>query len=221
MRKLILIRHGATNWNAEKRIQGRRDISLNNTGILQAKYLSSILTCTKLSAVYSSPVRRAFETAGIIARPHGLKISLLEEVTEVDVGTWEGKLLSELQSESLKWTDQCNEFNYVMLPGCESIEEVCRRAIAGIEKIRQQDSDNVVVVSHGDVIKIIICQYLGLSLMEMSRFSVGLCSMSILSFKIRSVLLELLNFPVGLNSVNVDLKAVCHKMNAILQNEGT
>ena len=80
--RLILVRHGQTEWNQLGRIQGRTDIPLNDTGIMQARAAGEWLSQRRIDAVYSSPMQRAFDTATEIARPHGLPVISLDDIIE-------------------------------------------------------------------------------------------------------------------------------------------
>ena len=87
--RLILVRHGQTEWNQLGRIQGRTDIPLNDTGIMQARAAGEWLSQRRIDAVYSSPMQRAFDTATEIARPHGLPVISRDDIIETDFGPWE------------------------------------------------------------------------------------------------------------------------------------
>ena len=92
---LYIIRHGQTDWNKEKRIQGKTDIELNEEGITQSKLLAEVFTALPISAVYSSYLSRAKKTAEIIARPFGHQVVEHEHLYERNKGSIEGLLISE------------------------------------------------------------------------------------------------------------------------------
>ena len=83
MTTILLARHGETDWNRENRFQGHADPPLNETGRAQAAELAAALIAEPLAAVYSSPLRRAFETAQILAAPHGLEPVPVDALREV------------------------------------------------------------------------------------------------------------------------------------------
>jgi probable phosphoglycerate mutase len=94
---ILLARHGETDWNREGRFQGWADPPLNATGRAQAVDLSVALMAEELAAVYSSPLRRAHETAEVVAASHGLEPLTVEALREVDVGSWSGLTRAEIE----------------------------------------------------------------------------------------------------------------------------
>ena len=95
MAKLILARHGETMWNVEKVFRGRADVSLDEVGIKQAELLGKYLSDWRLEAIYSSPVKRALDTANIVARYQKVSVRIAEGLTDFDFGEWQS--LSEQQ----------------------------------------------------------------------------------------------------------------------------
>jgi len=93
--KFIVFRHGETDWNMERRCMGKTDIPLNNKGRLQAKKLAGRLTSEHINAFYSSPLSRALETTQVVAESHGGEIFILPELTEMNLGQFEGKTKEE------------------------------------------------------------------------------------------------------------------------------
>ena len=87
MTEILLVRHGETEWNRESRFQGHADPPLNELGREQAAELATALAGEELAAVYSSPLKRALETAQAVAEPHGLSAIPVESLREVDVGS--------------------------------------------------------------------------------------------------------------------------------------
>ena len=88
--RLILIRHGRTEWNAEARVQGRTDIPLDAVGRAQAQSIAKRLSSIQLKAIYTSPLLRAAETAQEIAAYHACSVNRIAEMTEINFGAWEG-----------------------------------------------------------------------------------------------------------------------------------
>ena len=90
MTTILFARHGETDWNRARRYQGHADESLNELGRAQARQLAEELSARTISAVYSSDLRRASETAEIVAASLGLSVSLDARLREIDVGSWQG-----------------------------------------------------------------------------------------------------------------------------------
>jgi broad specificity phosphatase PhoE len=93
---VLLARHGETDWNRERRWQGWADPPLNELGRRQAAVLAERLRTTRLDAVYSSDLRRAHETAVLVATEHGLPVVVDPELREIDVGSWSGLTRQEI-----------------------------------------------------------------------------------------------------------------------------
>ena len=96
--KLILIRHGETAWNREKKVQGLSDIELSETGVRQAHRLALSLKDEKIEAIYASPLKRAHETARIVGQFHRASIILKSGLIEMDQGDFEGLRFHELRN---------------------------------------------------------------------------------------------------------------------------
>jgi broad specificity phosphatase PhoE len=163
MAKLILARHGETMWNVEKVFRGRADVGLDEVGIRQAELLGKYLGNWKLEAIYSSPVKRALDTANIVARYQKVSARIAEGLTDFDFGEWQS--LSEQQVRRL-YPDLFNEWHNnpdkVRMPGGESLEDGRRRAVEVVNDIVSRHQGNVLLVSHRVVIKVLICYLLGL-----------------------------------------------------------
>lgn len=185
--RLFLIRHGETDWNREGRFQGQRDTALSEKGRLQAQKAASSLSSHKFQGIVSSPLSRALDTAREIS-VHGnrdTKVDIIDEFTEINHGDWEGLFTSEVRE---RWGELLSQWHTeperVRMPGGggETLEEVCGRAVAGVEKIAAKYSGDVAVASHDAVIKVLLCYYLGAPLSSFWRFQIANCSMTIIEF---------------------------------------
>ena len=158
-------------------------ISLNEVGKRQAEKLAQRLRELPLTAVYSSPLERAAETAAPIARVQGLEVQRLEGFNEIDFGDWTGKSLGEL--DRLPAWRSFNTFRSgTRIPGGEHMADVLSRSLRDLDKVRQAHSGPgalVSVVSHGDVLRAVLAHALGLSLDFMRRLELSPASISILS----------------------------------------
>jgi broad specificity phosphatase PhoE len=88
--RVYLVRHGETEWNATRKVQGHSDVSLSEKGREQARLLSKRLASEKFDCFYSSDLDRAVETARILAAPHNLDVNVTSDLRELNFGTWEG-----------------------------------------------------------------------------------------------------------------------------------
>ncbi|WP_159612714.1 histidine phosphatase family protein [Glutamicibacter sp. JC586] len=143
--KIVLVRHGQTEWNKAGRLHGRSDLPMNETGVQQAQHLAQELAVQGTwAAVYSSPLFRALQSAQIIAKTVGTR-ALYEspELMEQDFGEWEGKLVGH----------PADEQRQLHIGSGETEKHLVERAVNALFKIGQQHADeNVIVVSHGALI---------------------------------------------------------------------
>ena len=166
MTKIIFVRHGQTLWNLEMKYQGHTDIALSELGIEQAKRVSKRLMSEEFSAVYSSDLVRAFETANIIAAPKKIKVNTDCDLREICFGDWEGLTYAEINE---KWPNALNQFlsdtTKITIPNGESFETLKQRSDVAINKILEKHKkETVVVVAHGATIRAMICSALNLPL---------------------------------------------------------
>tara|TARA_Y100001978_G_scaffold200948_1_gene218255 strand:+ start:1859 stop:3187 length:1329 start_codon:yes stop_codon:yes gene_type:complete len=165
--RIILVRHGETDWNREGRFQGQIDIPLNETGKNQALKASDYLQAIKFNKAYSSSMSRPTETAKIIlGKNSNLTIIRINELSEISHGLWEGKLEKDIKN---KWPEILNKWHLepqnVIMPEGESIEDVSKRSLKAWDMIckNQNKNDVTLVVAHDAVNKTLICNILGLS----------------------------------------------------------
>lgn len=164
--RLILVRHGETNWNQEGRFQGQIDIPLNENGRAQALAARYFLGNVSLAQAHSSSMSRPKETAEIILESHpGTSLSISHGLMEIGHGLWEGKLESEINSswpELLKSWKTAPET--VQMPDGENIHDVWERAVSSWNNIAKNlpPEDTALVVAHDAVNKTILCHLLGL-----------------------------------------------------------
>lgn len=181
MSTVFLVRHGENDWVKEGRLAGWiPGILLNDAGRKQAICAAQRLAEQPIRAIYSSPLMRCVETAGLIAAKFALPLIELEAIGEVRYGDWEGKKLRELAQDPLWRTVQFAP-SRMRFPGGESFSEVQTRAIGAIEQLVQQHKkESIVVVSHGDVIKLILNYYLGSPIDLFQRILIAPASISML-----------------------------------------
>lgn len=158
--KIYLVRHGATDWNVDKRAQGQADVPMNTLGYQQAEEAAERLEEEGIGAVYASDLQRASETAKAIARRHGLEVAVDERLREIDQGDWTGLTPTEIAQ---RWPDQWGMTrHYTPRPGGETPQHVRERAVAALEDIvRAHPAAEVVVCSHGGTIRWIAAETIG------------------------------------------------------------
>ncbi len=166
--RILLVRHGETEWNRIRRFQGKADIPLNQQGRVQAQALALALKDEPLTAIFSSPLMRAKETAELIKRFHPL-VPLYEDegLIEMDLGELDGM-------EASKWRSRYPELveawrrrpGSMRMPGGENLQEVQTRAINAMERIANlcPSGSSLLICSHNFVNRTVLCFVLGVSL---------------------------------------------------------
>jgi broad specificity phosphatase PhoE len=184
--KLILVRHGETYWNKERRVQGGdSDIELNDTGSEQARKLAVFFENEPITTILSSPLQRTITTAKTIASRHQLPVETDQGLRELKVGELEGMPVSNLTTTFTQFLMQWWQDRGAMkLPSGESLIELQQRAWKVIEGLLEKHKDGtVVVVSHYFVILAIIFKALDLPLDCFTKFKVDPAGVSILEFR--------------------------------------
>jgi len=161
--EIILVRHGETEWNVQEVFRGRIDIELNETGLRQAELLAEYLSGIKLDAVYSSPLKRALNTAQAIASHHKLEVKISPGLIDFDFGKWQGLSHQEIKRRYKKLYVQWLENPHLIrMPDGESLNGVRKRALGVVNEVVAKHEGTIVLVSHRVVNKVLICALLGL-----------------------------------------------------------
>jgi broad specificity phosphatase PhoE len=160
---ILLARHAETDWNREKRWQGLNDLSLNARGREQARALAGNLEAVPFSAVYASDLRRAYETALVVAERKGLAVTPMRELREVDVGSWTGLSQEEVKERFRDAYTQMRARTGRGWEGGETYAEMGRRVLQAMRRIaREHPDDAVLVITHSGPIRTVRAHALGL-----------------------------------------------------------
>jgi broad specificity phosphatase PhoE len=164
--RLVLVRHGESNWNRTGRVQGWRNPGLSPIGREQTRLLGQRLSMNRFKALYSSPLRRACECAMVLSDFVNLPIKKEEALKEMRLGDWEGKSISQVEKEYpdmlSRWYERPTS---VRIPGAEDIRSFSKRVVRAFDKIkRENEGKDVLVVTHGGVISIYMVHILGMNL---------------------------------------------------------
>ncbi len=162
--RLVLIRHGETDWNVEGRYQGQADPPLNERGREQARRLVEAVRPLGLEVVYSSPLLRAWETACILARELNLPLYPEPRLKEIHQGEWQGMLVTEIRRRYPQLFARWEEEPWsVRVPGGETLEEVQRRVFQAVDDIlARHPGQTVAIVSHRLPLALLKIRYQGL-----------------------------------------------------------
>ncbi len=183
MTYILLVRHGQNEWVKEKRLAGWiPGVQLNEEGRHEVKLLAQRLSSLPIKMIYSSPLERCMETAKILAEPNGVQVESNVDLGEVRYGKWEGKKLKKLARKKRKWHLVQHFPSRFRFPAGESFVEVQTRAVNAVEKLsHQHDEEFILLVSHADVIKLVLANYLGMHIDLFQRLAVSPASVSILA----------------------------------------
>lgn len=204
MIRIILVRHGETRWNKEGKFQGRMDIELNQIGLKQAEAIADALRDVKIDAIYSSPLKRSFVTAQMIAANHNVEIVGEPSFNEIDHGFWEGLTVDEVNKEFgdlyQNWLISPEK---VKMPEGESLDEVRARAIDAFKKIltKHKDGEIILIVAHDAINKVIILHALNLDNSHFWQVKQGNASIDVLEYEDGNFMLTLVNDTCHLGGV--------------------
>ncbi len=187
MTTLHLIRHGQTDWNLERRIQGRTDSYLTELGKQQAQDIAASLRVVPFSAAYSSSSIRAHDTAKTILQHHSLSnpLQLRDDMREIHLGSWEGQLYADV---SISDPDNMHKFRelpeHFAMRGAETFTQIQNRAIAVVDELlRLHPQQHILLVSHGIWIKSVLNHFEGRAVKDFwLPPQMGNCSHSIINF---------------------------------------
>ncbi len=184
MTEIILLRHGETEWNVAQVFRGRIDVELNETGVKQAELLAEYLKGLHIDAVYSSPLKRALNTAEKIARYHRLEVEIAAGLIDFDFGKWQGLHLQEVKDRYKKlYAQWVKNPHLVQMPNSENLSDVRERALAVVNEAVAKHKGTVVLVSHRVVNKVLICALLGLDNSHFWNIRQDTCGTTIFTYE--------------------------------------
>ncbi len=185
MTRLVVIRHGRTEWNRVERFRGRADIELDEVGMKQAEATAGRIAEWQVSAIYSSPLRRALATAEVLARRFDLEVKSLPGIIDIDYGEWQGLSPDEAAARDdglySRWLKSPHK---VKFPGGESLAGVRKRAASAVDGlITQHPKETIALVSHKVVCQILILSLLGVDNSHFWQIAQDVCAVNL--FEIR------------------------------------
>jgi len=161
MLNLYITRHGETQWNTEKRLQGWLNSPLTEKGTLQGQLLNKAVKMYNISKIYSSPSERALKTAKAARGKLDIEIELMDELKEMNMGDWEGRTLEEIREKEPE-----NFENYWTRPQLfiknsgEDFFELVSRTRRAVEKILEEnDEGDILIVTHGVTLKSLLSHF--------------------------------------------------------------
>ncbi len=179
---LLLLRHGATAPNPERRFIGRTDHSLSSFGRRQLTTAARSLGAYNPERCFCSPMRRCLETAHAVLAGSRLQPEILPDLREIDFGAWEGKTFEEIQTANQACIQHWAKFEPAFcFPGGERLADFMSRVKRAARQISSTPQSNVVVITHGGVIRLLICHFLGLPMRKYVLFEPGPGSLTVIN----------------------------------------
>jgi len=177
---VLLARHGQTRSNVTGFFMGWSDEDINDLGYTQAQSLSSRLAGMPVASVYTSPLKRARNTALILAKPHKLDLKVLDDLIEIKLGDWQGLHMNEISQKWPEiWKQSRIDPSEVTMPNGESFHQVTERAVRAFEMIVADNQDKqVAMVTHDVVIRVLVAHILGASNSIYRQFEINNASLS-------------------------------------------
>jgi probable phosphoglycerate mutase len=184
---IIIIRHGECKGNKEGLFRGRSDFPLNETGVRQAKEVARAIKIMHPTIIFTSPLKRAMQTAEAIRQECNIEIEEREGLNNIMLGPWEGQPKDYIaQKYPEQWKVWLNEPEKLDIPGVESLDEVQERAKSDLENIIEQHwGETFVIVSHRAVLKPLVASCLGIKKPYFWRIHLDTASYSILHYQKR------------------------------------
>ena len=193
--RLILVRHGQTEWNAGGRYQGQSNVALSDTGRNQAKFLAERFPVKQLDALYASDLDRAKETAECVGERLGVPVYTEEAFRELSFGDWEGLTYQQISS---RWPEEANKLftapDELVIPHGETFQELQKRALDKIHLLYEKHIDQTVAVfAHGAINKTILAGLMHIPLHYLWSLRQDNTAVNILRLDNGYVMVELIN----------------------------
>lgn len=183
METYFLLRHGETNWNKNGKLMGRVEVPLNRVGIVQAKRIATVISRLQIDVIYSSPLKRALQTARIVARGAKAPLKIDPLLTEVNFGRWEGYGYEQLVRDNSYHRFLKSPAN-TKIPKGETLRDVQKRGIKMLKRAAEErPGGRLLFVTHADIIRALLCHHLRLSLGEFHRLRIDNGSLTGLEVK--------------------------------------
>ena len=199
VQRIWLVRHGQTAWNEQGRFCGHTDIPLSTLGRRQARKLASQLQRKPITAIYSSDLGRARETAEIIAKKRLIHIFFSPAWREISFGGWEGLTYDEIAASFREQRGFFTDPEHAAPPQGETLTEVLQRVMPALhEMVQREHHGEIVLVSHGGVLRGLLCSLLGMPLRNQWQLHIVTGSLSAIDVSLDEHG-ELLASLVGLN----------------------
>lgn len=201
--RLLLVRHGLTDWNAAGRFQGQADIPLNEEGRKQAQALGCRLAGEKLDIIYTSDLQRALQTAQTISAACSCSVRPDSRLREIAFGDWEGCTYEDI---CRRWPQASSAWEAdptrVAPPGGENLRQLAERVWSALDELlNNHKGKTVLLTAHGGALQVLLCLALDLPAERYWQFHLSPASLTDLSFYPAGVILNLLNDTCHLENI--------------------
>lgn len=181
-KKLVMIRHGVLDRKYHGRFMGKTDVGLSAAGQKQAAALAGPIGNWKESHFIVSPLRRTQETARLALAASGQTFDIDDDLREIDFGLWEEKTFAEISMTDSAGVERWSNFdNDFVFPGGEALQSFIGRVRKAAQRIAHDPAPTVAVITHGGIIRFLICHYLGLDLRNYLLFDIQPASLSVMT----------------------------------------
>jgi alpha-ribazole phosphatase len=183
--RVYLVRHGQVEGGEVKRYNGQADVRLTPVGRSQFERLQARLADKRIAAVYSSDLSRCLVGAAILARPHGLEPVAMRALRELDIGHWQGKTWTELkQRYPEEWRCRLDDVVHYRVPGGENLLDLRNRVCPVLDGLLLRHSgEEIVMVAHGGVNRIVLLEALGAPLAGLFRLEQDFGCLNIIDYR--------------------------------------
>jgi len=204
--RLIVVRHGETFYNAQRRLTGQSDIPLNSLGERQAVALGDCLAMEHLDAIVTSDLERTRVTASTIASSHGLLVQEDSDLRELAFGEWEGFTFDEVLAKDANQVSLWREDSTIYAPpGGETVAQLRDRCARALKRWQTEYPDaSVLWVTHGGLIGVLLCHVLGIDLKRRWQFSHDNASISELRLRGDRLIIVRLNETAHIRALHLE-----------------
>ena len=195
MSRLLLVRHGISEYNSARRFAGYSDVEMNTAGHEQVERLRDRLVSEKIGAVYCSDLRRASVTAEIICSRHEVDMVTCSELREVNYGNIEGLTFDEIGRLYPDVAELIRDFSpRLKFPGGESFAKFIERTITFLDRLEKHEpSETILIVAHSGSLRVLVCHLLGIDQSHWRQLRLDNASLSIMETYPQRVIISLLN----------------------------
>ena len=195
MSRLLLVRHGITEFNSTRRFAGYSNVEMSADGYQQVEKLRDRLANEKIDAVYSSDLKRALVTAEILSSRHKMDIVACPELREINYGAVEGLTFDEIGQRYPEVAELITNFNLRLeFPDGEGLHGFIERVVGFLDRLKSHEqSETILIVSHSGPLRTLVCHLLGIAQDHWWQIRIDNASLSIVDTYPRGAIISLLN----------------------------